>query len=85
MRLRSGLEVTRQVCRGKVSEGINFKYDNARAVFLIGIPYPPLLDPKVREGTPHRNQAATVTSGANRAGSAMRPSASIVAFTSCSS
>mmetsp|Transcript_36168 Transcript_36168/g.68073 ORF Transcript_36168/g.68073 Transcript_36168/m.68073 type:complete len:211 (+) Transcript_36168:58-690(+) len=36
------------VCRGKVSEGINFKYDNARAVLLVGIPFPPLLDPKVK-------------------------------------
>lgn len=28
------------VYRGKVSEGINFADDNARAVLLVGIPYP---------------------------------------------
>jgi Fanconi anemia group J protein len=36
------------VCRGKVSEGINFKYENARAVFILGIPYPPIQDAKVK-------------------------------------
>jgi Fanconi anemia group J protein len=28
------------VCRGKVSEGLDFKDDNARAVIIIGIPFP---------------------------------------------
>ena len=28
------------VCRGKISEGMDFIDDNARAVISIGIPYP---------------------------------------------
>uniref|UniRef100_A0A0N4ZRV0 Helicase ATP-binding domain-containing protein n=1 Tax=Parastrongyloides trichosuri TaxID=131310 RepID=A0A0N4ZRV0_PARTI len=35
------------VCRGKMSEGIDFKDSQSRAVFVIGIPFPPLKDPKV--------------------------------------
>jgi len=33
------------VCRGKVSEGIDFTNESARAVFLIGIPLLPITDP----------------------------------------
>ena len=33
------------ICRGKVSEGIDFAGEMARAVFLIGIPLPPYKDP----------------------------------------
>lgn len=35
------------VCRGKVSEGLDFADARARAVLVIGLPYPPLNDPKV--------------------------------------
>lgn len=35
------------VCRGKISEGIDFSDELARAVFLIGIPFPPLYDRRV--------------------------------------
>lgn len=35
------------VCRGKVSEGLDFADANGRAVFIIGLPYPPLKDAKV--------------------------------------
>ena len=35
------------VCRGKVSEGIDFADADARAVVIIGIPYPSVYDPKV--------------------------------------
>ena len=35
------------VCRGKVSEGIDFADADARAVVITGIPYPSLFDPKV--------------------------------------
>ncbi len=35
------------VCRGKVSEGLDFADAKGRAVIVTGIPYPPLKDPKV--------------------------------------
>jgi Rad3-related DNA helicase len=35
------------VCRGKVSEGIDFVDELARAVFLIGIPFPPIYDKRI--------------------------------------
>jgi len=35
------------VCRGKMSEGLDFSYDSCRCVILVGIPYPNILDPKV--------------------------------------
>ncbi|KAJ7957983.1 Fanconi anemia group J protein-like protein [Quillaja saponaria] len=36
------------VCRGKVSEGIDFSDDNARTVIIIGIPFPNVNDIQVR-------------------------------------
>lgn len=36
------------VCRGKVSEGLDFADTNGRAVIITGIPFPPLHDPKIR-------------------------------------
>jgi len=36
------------VCRGKVSEGLDFSDRAGRAVVLTGIPYPMVMDPKVR-------------------------------------
>ena len=35
------------VCRGKASEGIDFSDYRARAVVIVGIPYPPFKDPYV--------------------------------------
>jgi regulator of telomere elongation helicase 1 len=35
------------VCRGKVSEGLDFANNNGRAVIITGLPYPPRMDPKV--------------------------------------
>lgn len=35
------------VCRGKLSEGIDFVDDAARAIFVLGIPYPCVNDPRV--------------------------------------
>lgn len=35
------------VCRGKVSEGLDFSDRNGRAVIIIGIPYPQYKDDKV--------------------------------------
>jgi regulator of telomere elongation helicase 1 len=36
------------VCRGKVSEGLDFADRNGRAVVVVGLPYPNLRDPRVR-------------------------------------
>ncbi len=35
------------VFKGKVAEGIDFPNNQCRGVFLLGIPYPPLYDPRV--------------------------------------
>ena len=35
------------VCRGKVSEGIDFSDVRGRAVVITGLPYPPNKDPKI--------------------------------------
>lgn len=35
------------VYRGKVSEGLDFSDWKARAVLIIGLPYPPYQDPRV--------------------------------------
>ena len=35
------------VCRGKVSEGLDFANDNGRAVIITGLPFPSLVDPRV--------------------------------------
>ena len=35
------------VCRGKVSEGLDFADKNGRAVIITGLPFPPLKDPRV--------------------------------------
>lgn len=36
------------VFRGKASEGMNFSDSMARAVFIVGIPYPPIQDPMIK-------------------------------------
>ena len=36
------------VCRGKVSEGIDFKDNHARAVITVSIPYPSVMDLNVK-------------------------------------
>ncbi|KAK9875897.1 hypothetical protein WA026_009684 [Henosepilachna vigintioctopunctata] len=35
------------VCRGKISEGLDFADLNGRGVMIIGLPFPPLKDPRV--------------------------------------
>jgi regulator of telomere elongation helicase 1 len=36
------------VCRGKISEGIDFAHEQSRAVVITGLPFPPSFDPKVK-------------------------------------
>lgn len=36
------------VCRGKISEGIDFADNMSRAVVITGLPFPPAFDPKVK-------------------------------------
>ena len=35
------------VCRGRISEGLDFSDNAARCVIVVGIPYPQMTDPKV--------------------------------------
>ena len=35
------------VCRGRLSEGLDFKDRRARVVIIVGIPYPSLMEPKI--------------------------------------
>lgn len=35
------------VCRGRISEGLDFSDNAARCVIMVGIPYPQLVDPKI--------------------------------------
>lgn len=41
------------VCRGKVSEGLDFSDRAGRAVVITGLPYPMKEDPKVRPAAVH--------------------------------
>ncbi|GKY99980.1 hypothetical protein MPSEU_000951500 [Mayamaea pseudoterrestris] len=36
------------VCRGKISEGIDFANEQSRAVVITGLPFPPTHDPKIK-------------------------------------
>ncbi|PSC69785.1 Fanconi anemia group J-like protein [Micractinium conductrix] len=57
---RGGGAVFFAVCRGKVSEGLDFADGNARGVIIVGIPFPAVKDLKVNEkkGFNDRNQRA---------------------------
>lgn len=49
------------VCRGKVSEGIDFKDSRARVVIIIGIPFAPFKDPWVELKMKYLDQKAKAT------------------------
>lgn len=55
------------VCRGKVSEGLDFADKNARAVITVGIPFPNFkdvqVDLKMKYNNLQRNQKLSVLSG----------------------
>ncbi|KAB7494881.1 Regulator of telomere elongation helicase 1-like protein [Armadillidium nasatum] len=57
------------VCRGKVSEGLDFANRNGRAVIITGLPYPPFKDPRVVLKQKYldevRSKSKTGLSGAN--------------------
>jgi hypothetical protein len=50
------------VCRGKVSEGLDFADNNARAVIVVGIPYPNVKDTQVPDLFSHLNVFCMVRS-----------------------
>jgi regulator of telomere elongation helicase 1 len=35
------------VCRGRISEGLDFSDNAARCVIIVGVPYPQVNDPKI--------------------------------------
>ena len=43
------------VCRGKVSEGIDFTDQMCRAVIFVGVPYPNIKDPNVTQKMSYLN------------------------------
>lgn len=51
------------VCRGKVSEGLDFSDQNARGVVIVGIPYPNLKDAKVNAKKDYNNSRASSSEG----------------------
>jgi len=60
------------VCRGRISEGLDFSDNAARCVIVIGIPYPMMTDPKVilkkdyldrKFRMPHNQQQLATLSG----------------------
>ncbi|XP_043245532.1 regulator of telomere elongation helicase 1-like [Amphibalanus amphitrite] len=52
------------VCRGKVSEGLDFSDRNGRAVIITGLPYPPLKDPRVVLKRQYLDEVRRTPSGA---------------------
>jgi len=41
------------ICRGRLSEGIDFPDEMCRAVIIVGIPYPNIRDPFIMEKKSH--------------------------------
>lgn len=51
------------VCRGKVSEGLDFADGNARGVLIVGIPFPAIKDTKVVQKKAFNNAGASSGQG----------------------
>ncbi|KAG8192516.1 hypothetical protein JTE90_018036 [Oedothorax gibbosus] len=51
------------VCRGKVSEGLDFADENARAVVITGLPFPPFFDPRIKMKMNYLNNIAKENKG----------------------
>lgn len=51
------------VCRGKISEGIDFANKMSRAVCITGLPFPPAFDPKVKMKREFLDNAKSVANG----------------------
>ncbi|XP_035666303.1 regulator of telomere elongation helicase 1-like isoform X1 [Branchiostoma floridae] len=51
------------VCRGKVSEGLDFADINGRAVVITGLPFPPRMDPKVMLKMSFLDEGKTASKG----------------------
>ena len=69
-RIDSGLKgVLMAVCRGKVSEGIDFADEYARTVCVVGIPFPSVMDLQVKLKRTHQDELCkSVPSGGNLPG-----------------
>jgi len=68
------------VCRGKVSEGIDFADDHARCVVLVGIPFPSVSDLRVRSKKDYNDElvkAAQRKMGVSRASNSTMSSAAV--------
>ena len=58
------------VCRGRVSEGLDFTDENARAVVVIGVPFPNVKDPRVSLKRQYNDTRCRLAAGSAAAGSA---------------
>jgi regulator of telomere elongation helicase 1 len=54
------------VCRGKISEGIDFAHEQSRAVVITGLPFPPSHDPRVKMKREFLDQARAASSMKSR-------------------
>lgn len=48
------------VCRGKVSEGIDFSNENGRAVVITGLPFPPVNDARIKLKKEYLNRKLSI-------------------------
>ena len=53
------------ICRGKLSEGIDFPDELCRAVVIVGIPYANVSDPLIKEKKAHLDNIAKLSINKN--------------------